>query len=69
LVSENLSKAFAFFSSSAMLLNFGLPAGPQPAPASKKADLARNVWAKKPAISTQLSAGVTALPPSIDYFE
>jgi hypothetical protein len=30
-----------------MLLNFGLPAGPQPAPAPKKADLARNVWASK----------------------
>jgi hypothetical protein len=46
LVSENLSKAFAFFSSSAILLNFGSPAGPQPAPAPKKADLARNVWAE-----------------------
>src|SRR5512146_518077 len=31
-----------------MLLNFGSPAGPPPAPASKKADLARNVWAEKP---------------------
>jgi len=30
-----------------MLLNFGSPAGPQPAPAPKKADLARNVWADK----------------------
>jgi hypothetical protein len=47
LVSENLSKAFAFFSSSAMLLNFGLPAGPQPAPAPKKADLARNLMGRK----------------------
>jgi hypothetical protein len=46
-----------FFSSSAMLLNFGLPAGPQPAPAPKKADLARNIWAEKPAISTQLKPG------------
>jgi len=30
-----------------MLLNFGLPAGPPPAPAPKKADLARNVRARK----------------------
>jgi hypothetical protein len=53
-----------------MLLNFGSPAGPQPAPAPKKADLARNVnGPKKPAISTQLSASVTALPSSADYFE
>jgi hypothetical protein len=63
LVFENLSKAFAFFSSSAMLLNFGLPAGPQPAPAPKKAELARIIYGPKNQQSAFSRA--TELPPGV----